>query len=484
MEKFRKLGLSEALLKSIGSAGIFEPTEIQEKALPLILKGKDVIGSSSTGSGKTIAFGAGIIEKTEKENGLQSLILAPTRELAEQIGTVFKKFSAYKKLNIAIVYGGVNINPQIRELKNAEIVVGTPGRILDHMERGTIDVSEIKILVLDEADRMLDMGFIRDMEKIISRCPEERQTLLFSATISHEIERIADRYMKNFERVSAVKHVSAEKLRHIYYDVPANMKFSLLVHLLKKEKTGLVMVFCNTRHNTDFVAKNLHRLGIDTLAIHGGLTQDKRKRIMEKFHEKNVYVLVCTDVAARGLDIKGVSHVYNYDIPKTSDEYIHRSGRTARIGKEGISISILSNRDYENFANVVKDKSLDIKREETPRIEQVQLIIDDRRGGFGRERSFGNRGGFGGQRRGFGNREKGYGDRNFGGNKERSYGRRESRDGFRGDKPRRSGFSASHRSGGRNFGGNRSFGNRGGFGGRGRGREHVGRDNRKFRKRY
>lgn len=436
MEKFRKLGLSEQLLKSIESAGFAEPTEIQEKAIPLILKGKDVIGSSSTGSGKTIAFGAGIIEKAEKGKGLQALILAPTRELAEQIGTVFKKFSSYKKLSIAIVYGGVNINPQIRDIRNAEIVVGTPGRILDHMERGTIDVSRIKTLVLDEADRMLDMGFIRDMERIIKNCPDERQTLLFSATISHEIERIADRYMVDAERISAVPRVSSEKLKHIYYDVPANMKFSLLVHLLKKERTGLVMVFCNTRHNTDFVAKNLQRFGIDALAIHGGLTQDKRKRILEKFHEKSTFVLVCTDVAARGLDIKGVSHVYNYDIPKTSDEYIHRSGRTARIGKEGISISILANRDYENFASVVKDESLDIKREELPQMEQVKLIIDDRRGGFNRERSFG------------GNRS--YGNRGGFGNRERSFGRdRERNDGFRRERPRGSGFSARHFSPGR-----------------------------------
>lgn len=474
MEKFRKLGLSEALLKVIESAGIFEPTEIQEKAIPLILKGKDVIGSSSTGSGKTIAFGAGIIEKTEKGKGLQTLILAPTRELAEQIGTVFKKFSSYKKLKVATVYGGVNINPQIRELRDADIVVGTPGRILDHMERGTIDITEIKILVLDEADRMLDMGFIRDMEKIIKNCPDDRQTLLFSATISHDIERISERYMNDAERVSAVPRVSSEKLKHIYYDVPANMKFSLLVHLLKKERTGLVMVFCNTRHNTDFVAKNLQRFGIEALAIHGGLTQDKRKRILERFHEKNTFVLVCTDVAARGLDIKGVSHVYNYDIPKTSDEYIHRSGRTARIGEEGISISILANRDYENFANVVKDESLDIKREETPQMEQVRLIIDERRGGFNRERNFGSRGGFGGQRRGFGNRERSFG--------------RERSEGF-GREGRRSGFSASHRAGGRNFGNRGGYGRERSFGGsrmggHGRGRERIHADNRKFRKRY
>ena len=330
MEDFEKLGLSEPLLKLMRSSGFTEPSEIQEKVIPLVAQGKDVVGSSATGSGKTLAFGLGIIEKIHAGKGVQVLILVPTRELAEQVGTVFKKFSNYKGLNVSIVYGGVNINHQIKSLKEAEIVVGTPGRILDHLERGTINFSHLKTLVLDEADRMFDMGFINDVEKIIKNLPKERQTLLFSATISEDIEHITRKHMKNPESVSVESYVSAEKLKQVYYDVPKNMKFSLLVHLLKRETPGLVMVFCNTRHNTDFVADNLIRLGVDAIAIHGGLSQDKRTRIMQKFNEKKVYVLVCTDVAARGLDIKGVSHVYNYDIPKTSKEYIHRIGRTAR----------------------------------------------------------------------------------------------------------------------------------------------------------
>src|SRR3989344_292790 len=368
MKDFENLGLSGPLLELIRKAGFTEPSEIQEKTIPLVLNGKDVIGNSATGSGKTLAFGAGIIEKIDSEKGLQSLILTPTRELAEQIGTVLKKFSGYKKLRVSIVYGGVNIGHQIKELQNAEIVVGTPGRILDHLERGTINLSDIKIFVLDEADRMLDMGFIRDVEKIIKNIPKERQTLLFSATISIDVEHLAQKYMKN-----------PEKLKQVYYDIPKNKKFSLLVHLLKRETPGLVMVFCNTRHNTDFVADNLKRLGIDAIAIHGGLTQDKRTKIMQKFHEKKVYVLVCTDIAARGLDIKGVSHVYNYDIPKTSKEYIHRIGRTARAGREGIAINILSDRDYENFRNVSKDESLQIDEEKVPKIETMRIMLQNPR---------------------------------------------------------------------------------------------------------
>lgn len=379
MKDFENLGLSSQFLKELEKEGFNEPSEIQEKTIPLVLQGRDVIGNSATGSGKTLAFGSGIIEKSEKGKGIQSLILTPTRELAEQIGNVLKRFSRLRELKVSVVYGGVGIENQIKELRSAEISVGTPGRILDHLERGTINLSNLRILVLDEADRMLDMGFVEDVEKIIKNCPKKRQTLLFSATIPPEIEELASNYMENPEIVSAESYVDSKKLRQIYYDTPKNLKFSLLVHLLKRETAGLVMVFCNTRHNTDFVAKNLRNLGIDALAIHGGLTQQKRNRIMQKFHEKNVYVLVCTDVAARGLDIKGVSHVYNYDIPKTSKEYIHRIGRTARAGREGIAINILGERDYENFTNVLRDDSLKIEKEELPQLERVRIILKNPR---------------------------------------------------------------------------------------------------------
>ena len=376
MEHFRKLGLSEKLLKLLEKAKITLPSEIQEKVIPLVSQGKDVIGGSATGTGKTLAFGVGIIEKTEKDKGVQVLILTPTRELAEQVGNVFIKFSGYKQLKVSIVYGGVNIGHQINSLKNSEIVVGTPGRILDHLERGTINLSNIKTLVLDEADRMLDMGFIYDVEKIIKNCPKKRQTLLFSATISADIEHIAAKHMVNPKFVSVESYVKPEKLKQIYYDVPNNMKFSLLVHLLKQEKSGLVMVFCNTRNNVDFIAENLKHFNIDVLAIHGGLTQKRRNSIMQKFSAENkVYVLVCTDVAARGLDIKGISHIYNYDIPKTDKEYIHRIGRTARAGKEGIAVNILSDRDYENFSNILRDDSLNIENKKLPEIEMVRMNL-------------------------------------------------------------------------------------------------------------
>src|SRR3989344_3054915 len=280
MEKFKRLGLSEHLLRAIKEEGFEVPREIQEKAIPLALAGKDIIGGSATGSGKTLAFGAGIVEKTIKGKGVQALILTPTRELAEQVYLELQKFSKYKGLSAAAVYGGVAMQPQISNLRRVEIVVGTPGRILDHLRNETLNLSRVNSLVLDEADRMLDMGFIEDVETIIHHCPKERQTFLFSATITPDIEHIAKKHMRNPIDISGEQQVDPAKLHQIYYDVPSNNKFSLLVHLIKMETSGLVMVFCNTRRNTDFVAENLKQAGIEALAIHGGLAQNKRSNIM------------------------------------------------------------------------------------------------------------------------------------------------------------------------------------------------------------
>ena len=375
MEKFRRLGIIEPILKAIEEEKFEQPTEIQEKSVPLILAGKDVIAGSATGSGKTLAFASGIIENSEKGEGIQALILTPTRELAQQVAEALRIFSKYKPLNLKIVavYGGVSINPQIVKLRTADIVIGTPGRILDHIGRRTIKLNNVKILVLDEADRMLDMGFIDDVEKIIRECPVKRQTLFFSATISREIARLAQRYMKKPVEVSAEAYVDPKKLTQVYYDVPDNLKFSLLVHLLNHEKAGLVMVFCNTRKNVDFVANNLKLEGIDAQAIHGGFSQDKRDRTMKLFHSQKACVLVCTDVASRGLDIQGVSHIYNYDIPLDSKDYIHRIGRTARAGEEGKAINILSSSDYDDFRRVERDYEVDVFEEKMPAVERVKI---------------------------------------------------------------------------------------------------------------
>jgi len=288
------------------------------------------------------------------------------------------------------------------------------------MERETIDLRNLKVVVLDEADMMLDMGFLDDVGKIIEECPKDRQTMLFSATMPDQIVELSRRYLKNPVKVFAEAFVDPRKLRQGYYEVyPDNLKFSLLVHLLKKEHPGMVMVFCNTRRNVDFVVENLKAQGIDSIAIHGGLTQNKRDFVMEQFHTKKVKVLVCTDVAARGLDIKGVSHVYNYDIPKEPKEHIHRAGRTARAGENGMVISIVSSRDSDNFRNIFRENDFKISEMKMPFVQRVRIIRREQRRDFGDRGSF--RGGFGDERRG------GSGGFREGGRSERSDDRRGER---------------------------------------------------------
>ena len=337
MEKFTKLGLSKELTDVLKEFKFTEPSEIQEKAIPVALAGKDIIGGSATGSGKTLAFSSSIIEKLKKNGYVQALILTPTRELAEQVAKSIRDFGKNKQLNVLAIYGGVSIEPQIRKMGITDIVVGTPGRILDHINRRTLRLDKVKFLVLDEVDRMLDMGFRRDVERIIRECPKNRQTMMFSATISVDLDYLAKKYTKQPVEIAVESYVDPTKLKQIYYDVPDNKKFSLLVNLLKNEDADLVMVFCNTRRNVDFITENLIKNGIAAKAIHGRIDQKKRIRILEEFHKKGLGVLVCTDVAARGLDIKGVSHVYNYDSPIESKDYIHRVGRTARASATGIA---------------------------------------------------------------------------------------------------------------------------------------------------
>src|SRR3989339_188453 len=344
MKTFKELGLSNDLLEIIEQEGFNEPSEIQEQAIPLALAKQDIIGGSSTGSGKTLAFASAIVQNINPNKNVQALVLTPTRELADQVASAIKKFSNNKRLRTYAIYGGVDINAQIRNIPQADIIVGTPGRILDHMKRRTLDLGNIKILVLDEVDRMLDMGFLKDVDRIITQCPKERQTMLFSATISSDLDYLAKQYTRNPKEISV--------------------------------KSYLVMIFCSTRRNVDFLVQNLQKININAQAIHGGLAQNKRTKILEEFHAKGTSILVCTDVAARGLDINSVSHIYNYDLPKDSKEYVHRIGRTARAGKEGKAINIVANRDYENFNKISEDKSLKIEHEETPEFKTIRIEMD------------------------------------------------------------------------------------------------------------
>ncbi|RMF54534.1 DEAD/DEAH box helicase [Candidatus Woesearchaeota archaeon] len=372
MNLFEKYDLSNELVSSIKSLGFSKPTQIQHLSIPHIISGKDVIGESATGSGKTLAFGCGVVEEVIPKKGLQALILTPTRELAEQVKNSLKELSGQKHLRIIAIYGGVSINPQINELSYADVVVGTPGRLLDHLERSTINLSKVKLLVLDEADRMLDMGFIDDVEKIIRKCPAKRQTLFFSATLSPRIRDLAGKYMRNPVKVQARRMVDPHKLKQIYYNVPKSMKLSMLAHLLKHEKSGLVMVFCNTRKTTDFVVKTLKANRMNAVAIHGGYSQNKRSNTMHLFNDGKVGVLVCTDVASRGLDIENVSHVYNYEIPKDPKDYVHRIGRTARAGEKGKVINIICEHDHDNFRRVLSEYSFSVEAVKRPYLERLK----------------------------------------------------------------------------------------------------------------
>lgn len=373
MTTFKELGLDDAIIDVVTKAGYKEPTGIQEKAIPLILEGEDVIGGSATGSGKTFAFGSGIIYHIRKGEGIQGLVLVPTRELAEQVYEALKLFASYKKLSVARIYGGVAFNPQLKALETAEIIVATPGRLLDHMRQENISLKNVHHLVLDEADMMLDMGFIPDVKQIIEECPTNRQTLLFSATLPEQIKEIADHYMYQPIKVSHETYVDPSKLIQSYYVVPRNLKLSLAVHLLQEEKADLVMIFCNSRIITERVARGLKNNKVNAEAIHGGLSQARRNTILEKFHARKLPVLICTDVAARGLDISDVTHIYNYDIPKDSKQYVHRVGRTARAGKEGVVYNILSDVDYDNFNRVLNETGFDIKELPLPHLRKVDM---------------------------------------------------------------------------------------------------------------
>ena len=360
--------------KAIFDLGFSEFTEIQEKCIPIIQQGKDVIGLSHTGSGKTVAFGFPSLEKVIPGKGIQLFVVVPTRELCNQVAKEFRKFTKYRKTFIVEVYGGVSINPQIEYLRQADVVVGTPGRILDHLSRGTLNLSNVKILILDEADKMFEMGFIDDIKRIISRIPKNSQKLLFGATMSSEVMSIAKSYMNNPERVKMQVYIDKDKIMQNYYEVDKNNKFSLLVHVIKKELHGLIIVFCGMRHIVNIINKNLYKQNIKSQALHGGMTQSGRKQVMEAFRDGKLDVLVASDVAARGLDIKNVNLIINYDIPKTSREYVHRIGRTARAGSKGNVISLLSSDDYDNFRKVLEDRSLLIHKMKTPEFERVEFI--------------------------------------------------------------------------------------------------------------
>jgi ATP-dependent RNA helicase DeaD len=354
---FAAFELRSPVERALAEMGYTQPTPIQARAIPLLLDGKDVMAQAQTGTGKTAAFGVPIAHHIkESDRVAQVLILAPTRELASQISDELSRICAHLEVEIATIYGGARMGPQLDSLeRGAQIIVGTPGRVLDHIRRGTLSLGTVGLVVLDEADRMLDMGFMPDVEQILRRTPRERQTALFSATMPLVIRIMARRYMHQPVLV-AVKpeQVTADEVDQVYYEVAEQDKPYGLLEILRSEATERVMVFRRTQAGVDRLASFLERQGIKCAPIHGSLSQSVRERTLERFRRGELQVLVATNVAARGLDIPEVTHVVNFDIPEETDSYIHRIGRTARMGRQGMAITFVGEWDREAFEGIRK----------------------------------------------------------------------------------------------------------------------------------
>ena len=355
IQSFKDLPLTSEVLRSIEELGFESLFPIQAQAIMPLLEGKDVIGQAQTGTGKTAAFGIPMVQRLNREiRGVQGLILVPTRELAVQVAEHMALFAKYARIKVLAVYGGESINKQIHALSNGvQIVVGTPGRLIDLMERRVLNLGSVKMVVLDEADRMLDMGFIEDIEFILSKTPHERQTSLFSATIEQSVMRVCNKYMKNPQKILVSKdEIALTQMKQFYTIVNQAGKFDALCDIIRNERVNKAIVFCRTRRETSRLSDQLYRKGFRAQALHAGFTQAQRDRAINDFRSDRLSLLIATDVAARGLDIEGITHIINYDVPMDAPVYFHRIGRTARKGEEGTAITLVSYGEMSDFNNI------------------------------------------------------------------------------------------------------------------------------------
>jgi ATP-dependent RNA helicase DeaD len=351
-QTFEEMQLRPEVMQAVTEMGFLDPMPVQKAVWRPLMAGRDVMVQSRTGSGKTAAFGIPMAQGlVQAQGGVQALVLAPTRELALQVAKECGKIAQYVNLTVVPVYGGAPMGKQVDALKaGAQVVAGTPGRVLDHLRRGTLKLDGLKLLVLDECDEMLSMGFLEEITDIIKRCPQNRQTLLFSATIPEDIERIGSRYMQKPEKIAlSADFVGVHEIDHIYYLVSGMGRTRDLVRVLETEKPESAIIFCNTREDTALVADFLRKHGYDAECISSDLTQKDRERVMGRMKEKNLKFLVATDIAARGIDISDLGHVINYTFPESAEVYVHRTGRTGRAGKSGVAISLVSPRELGNF---------------------------------------------------------------------------------------------------------------------------------------
>ncbi|MBI5374604.1 MAG: DEAD/DEAH box helicase [Candidatus Schekmanbacteria bacterium] len=373
---FNDITLSREIRKAIEDMGFEEATPIQAQSIPILLQGKDVIGQAQTGTGKTAAFGIPILEMVESESKkTQAIILCPTRELAVQVAEEMKKIARYKKgIEILPIYGGQPIDRQIKGLKRGvQIIIGTPGRVMDHMERRTLKMENVKIVVLDEADEMLDMGFREDIETILKKVPTERQTVLFSATMPKSILDLTHRFQKNPQFIKVVhKELTVPSIEQFYLEVKEHSKAEILARLIDAYNLKLSLVFCNTKRKVDELAGSLQARGYSAEGLHGDMNQSQRDRVMAKFRKGIVEILVATDVAARGIDVEDIEAVFNYDVPQDEEYYVHRIGRTGRAGKTGRAFTLAVGRDTYKIRDIQKYANTKIKSLKVPSVTDVE----------------------------------------------------------------------------------------------------------------
>ncbi|ABO35480.1 DEAD/DEAH box helicase domain protein [Methanococcus maripaludis C5] len=375
MESFKNLGLSDEILEALEKKGFTTPTPIQEQAIPILIEGKrDIVGQAQTGTGKTAAFGIPILETIdESSRNTQALILAPTRELAIQVAEEIDSIKGSKRLNVFPVYGGQSIDRQIRELRRGvQIVVGTPGRILDHISRRTIKLENVSYVVLDEADEMLNMGFIDDVEEILKSVSTEKRMLLFSATLPDSIMKLAKNYMREYDIIKVKRQQLTTTLTdQSFYEIHSRDKFELLSRIIDLEKEFYGLIFCKTKADVDEVSSRLNEKGYAAEGLHGDMTQAQREKTLDKFKGRKINVLVATDVAARGIDINDLTHVVNYDIPQNPESYVHRIGRTGRAGKQGYAVTFVEPSEFRKFKYIQKIAKTEIRKEEVPDVKDI-----------------------------------------------------------------------------------------------------------------
>lgn len=373
MSAFEEFELHRRVAQAIHDMGFEEPSPIQKVCIPLVLEGVDVIGQAQTGTGKTAAFGIPLVDRVTQDPHVQAIVLTPTRELAIQVAGEVRKIAKHKRVRSVPIYGGQSIGHQIRALKQGvQIVIGTPGRVLDHIRRGTLKLSQVRTVVLDEADEMLDMGFIEDIESILRETPDERQTLLFSATFPAEVKRLSGRYMKDPKHVTVNRgEMTVPRIDQVFYKVLERNKLESLCRIADSEEVQLGIIFCRTKRGVDELVEALLARGYLADGLHGDLSQAQRDRVMRRFRKNEIEMLVATDVAARGLDVDDVTHVINYDIPQDPESYVHRIGRTGRAGKHGLAITLVTPREFKLLKQIERETKASMILREVPSLEDV-----------------------------------------------------------------------------------------------------------------